>query len=128
MSASERPESPLGAELATALVASAEDAIIATALDGTITSWNAAATRLYGYDAADVVGRPLVGLAPPDAVDDVHETIAQIAAGVRLEPFDTVRRHRSGRALDVSTTASAIHASDGTLVAVSWVERDVTGR
>jgi diguanylate cyclase (GGDEF)-like protein/PAS domain S-box-containing protein len=123
-----QPAVASSSELAAALVASAGDAIVATTLDGTIVAWNAAATRLYGYEAADVIGKSFTILVPPDDVEEWRETCALASSGARIEPFDALRRHCTGRTLDVSTTASPILGPDGTLLGCSWIERDVTGR
>lgn len=110
-----------------ALVGSAYDAVIATRLDGTVLAWNPAATRLYGYEPAEILGRAFTVLVPEADAGEVAETLALLASGARLEPFDATRVHRSGRALDVSVTASPIWL-DGTVIGASWIERDVTGR
>jgi diguanylate cyclase (GGDEF)-like protein/PAS domain S-box-containing protein len=112
----------------TALVASAADAILTTTLDGTITTWNAAATRIYGYRATEVIGRPLAEITAPEDAEELAETLALLADGVRLEPFDLRRVDHNGRVIDVSVTASPVVSPDGVTRALSWIERDVTGR
>jgi diguanylate cyclase (GGDEF)-like protein/PAS domain S-box-containing protein len=111
-----------------ALVASSEDAIITTTVDARIVTWNASATRLYGYDATTMIGNPLATLVPADEAEELAETIGLLALGARVEPFDARRIHRNGRVLDVSVTASPILDAAGGLRGISWVERDVTGR
>lgn len=115
-----------------AVVASAEDAILTTTLDGVITTWNPAATRLYGYDAPEVLGRSLALLVPAVGHQELAETLALLRSGARLEPFDAPRLHRGGRSIDVSVTASPIPgpptAARAGALGIAWIERDVTGR
>ena len=111
-----------------ALVASSEDAIITTTVDARIVTWNASATRLYGYDATTMAGSPLGTLVPADDAEELAETIGLLALGARVEPFDARRIHRDGRVLDVSVTASPILGADDGMQGISWIERDVTGR
>jgi len=111
-----------------ALVASAGDAIITTTPDGTITSWNPAAARLYGIDAAEMIGRSLTSITAPEDTEDLADTLALAVQGARLEPFDMRRVDRHGRVLDVSVTVSAVHDAHGELLGIAWIERDVTGR
>lgn len=115
-------------ELFSALVASADDPILTTTPDGVITTWNPAATRVYGYAAQDVIGRPLASITAPEDGEELAETLALLADGAHLEPFDQRRVDHNGRVIDVSTTASPVRDADGVLRAVSWIERDVTGR
>lgn len=112
----------------TALVASCEDAIVTTTIDAVVTQWNAAATRIYGYAAEDMIGRSYTSLTPPEDVAEMSETVALAAAGVRLEPFDARRVHRDGRVLDASVTVSPIRDASDAVLGLSWVERDVSGR
>ena len=80
-----------------AIVQSSDDAIIGKALDGTVTSWNAAAERLYGYTAEDAVGRPLAALIePPERAGEIAEILARVAAGERIDHFETERVTRDG--------------------------------
>jgi len=122
-----RPPGPPD-DLYAALVASAEDAILTTTPDAVITTWNPAATRIYGYAAEAMVGRTLMSFTAPEDHDELAETLALLVQRVRLEPFDLRRVDHNGRVIDVSVTASPVLAADGSLRALSWVERDVTGR
>ena len=111
-----------------ALVASTEDAVVTTTPDATITSWNPAAARLYGYPAGDVIGQSLASVTAPEDLEELTETLALLAAGARIEPFDIRRVHRNGRVIDVSSTASPIVDAHGAVQGLSWIERDVSGR
>ena len=115
-------------ELYAAVVASAEDAIFTKTLDGTITSWNPGAVRLYGYEPDEVIGRSVQILAPPESQDEIPAILARIAAGERLEHFETVRVRRDGTRRDVSLTISPIRDASGRIVAASTIARDITAR
>ena len=84
-----------------ALVESSFDAILSKNLDGTITSWNAAAERMYGYPAAEVIGRSIELIIPPDRLGELRDMDAQLARGERVAPLETVRLTRDGRRIDV---------------------------
>src|SRR5205807_830945 len=74
-----------------AMVESADDAVIGKTLEGLITSWNAAATRLYGYAADEVIGKPIAMLVPPDGVDELAEILERLRRGEHIEHRDTTR-------------------------------------
>ena len=111
-----------------AIVQSASDAIFTKSLDGTIASWNAGAERLYGYTAREIIGRTVVVLAPPEQADEIPALLARIAAGERIEHFETVRVRRDGSHVDVSLTISPIRDTDGRIVGASSVARDIGAR
>jgi PAS domain S-box-containing protein len=111
-----------------AIVESSEDAILSKDLDGTIRTWNAAAERLYGYCAAEVVGRPVSLLVPPDRPDEIPGILAKLARGEHIEQFQTVRIAKDGRVLDVSLTISPVRLDDGTIVGASTLARDIGER
>lgn len=115
------------AELA-AIVGSSDDAIIGTALDGTIRSWNRGAQRIFGYAAAAVIGQSVRCLLPPGRAEEEPTLIEALTRGDRVEPFETVRRCEDGRDIEVSVTLSPIHDSGGRIVGVSKVARDITDR
>ena len=109
------------------VVESTSDAISTTTLDGTITTWNAAAERIFGYSAAEMIGRSVMDLAPENARErEAPDTLARVHRGERVEPFDTVRRRNDGSLIDVSMTVSAIRDADGVVIGASSVARDIT--
>jgi PAS domain S-box-containing protein len=108
------------------IVESSEDAIIGVSLNGTIQSWNAAAERLYGYTPEEAVGKPIAMLIPSDRADEEDRLIARILAGERIAHFDTVRLTRTGRALDVSLTLSAVRDDQDRIIGTSKTVRDIT--
>ena len=111
-----------------ALVASAEDAIIGKTLDGLITSWNPGAERLYGYTAAEVLGRSIALLIPPDLPDDLPQILARLRRGERLTHAETVRLRKDGTRLHISLSVSPIVDAAGQLVGAATIARDITER
>ena len=109
-----------------AIVESSADAIIGKTLDGTITEWNPAAERLYGYSAEEAVGRPVTMLFPPDREEESMEILERIRRGERIQSLETIRLHKDGYALEVSLTISPIHDEDGTILGASTIARDVS--
>jgi PAS domain S-box-containing protein len=111
-----------------AIVDGSDDAIIGSTLAGVITSWNGGAERLYGYPADDVIGRSVAILMPPDQPDELGAILAQVAAGTRVDHYETTRIRRDGRLIEVSLTVSPIREADGSVVGVSSTARDITER
>jgi PAS domain S-box-containing protein len=111
-----------------AIVESSEDAIISKDLNGIVRSWNRAAERLFGYSGAEMIGRPITVLIPPELKNQVPAIIAQIAAGKRVEHLETIRRRKDGTELYVSLTISPIVDSQGRVVGASKISRDITER
>ncbi|HJT75579.1 MAG TPA: PAS domain S-box protein, partial [Gemmataceae bacterium] len=111
-----------------AIVESSDDAIIGHTLDGRIVSWNRGAERLYGYTAAEVVGRPLALLVPPDHPDEVPALLERVRGGEYIEHFETVRVRKDGRRVDVSLTISPVRSAEGKITGASKVARDITAR
>jgi PAS domain S-box-containing protein len=109
-----------------AIVECSDDAIIGMTLEGTITTWNAGAERMYGYPAEEIVGQTVSLLVPEDRPDEVSTLLARVANGEAVEHHETVRVARGGRALDVSLTISAIRDGAGTVVGASAIARDVS--
>lgn len=111
-----------------AIVASSEDAILGIDLDKIITDWNGGAELLYGYSAEEIVGRPVSILIPENRLDEEKRIIDRISAGERVEPHETVRRHKSGRLVEVSLSVSPINDALGRVVGASKIARDITAR
>jgi PAS domain S-box-containing protein len=117
--------SELQARLA-AIVNSSFDAILSKDLDGTLTSWNQAAERLYGYSAEEAVGRHIGLIVPPERRAELDGILARIGRGERVEPFETVRVRKDGRRIDVFLTVSPIKDAAGRVVGASAIARDIT--
>jgi PAS domain S-box-containing protein len=111
-----------------AIVEWSDDAIIAKTLDGTITSWNRGAERIFGYTAAEIVGRHITVLMPPGHAEDMDHILERICGGERVDHFETQRRTKDGRSIDVSLSVSPIRDASGQIVGASKVARDITGR
>ena len=111
-----------------AIVESSDDAIIGETLDGDITSWNQAAQRILGYTAAEIVGKPISTLMPPDHSEDMSRILGRIRRGERVGHFETQRLTKDGRVIDVSLSVSPIRDADGTIIGAAKVARDITER
>lgn len=111
-----------------AIVESADDAILSKRLDGTITSWNRGAEELYGYSAAETIGRNVRMLVPPGRPEEISQVLARIRSGEKVEHFDTVRRHKDGTIIDVSLTISPVRDAEGTVIGASTIARDIRDR
>jgi PAS domain S-box-containing protein len=120
-------ESELAARLA-AIVESSDDAILGKRLDGTITSWNGAAARIYGYTPEEVIGRNISLIIPPGRQAELESILGQVACGERVAPFETKRRRKDGTIIDVSVCISPIRDRSGAVIGASTVARDVTER
>ena len=111
-----------------AIVESSDDAIIAKDLNGVITSWNAAAEKMFGYTTEDIVGRSIMTLIPPELQHEEPTILGQIRAGNRVAHFETQRLHKSGKRIEVSLTSSPIRDHQGRVIGASKIVRDITTR
>jgi len=111
-----------------AIVESSNDSIVGTDLKRTITTWNRGAERLYGYSAEEAVGKPIAACIPGERHHEEIDILERIRSGERVEPFDTVRRHKDGSLIDVSLGVSPIRDLDGQIVGASSISRDISGR
>jgi len=111
---------------ALAIIQGSDDAIISKTIDGTITSWNPGAERLFGYTAAETIGRSVLMLFPDNRVHEEAMLLGRIKSGERLKNFETVRRCKDGRLIHVSVTLSPILDAQGAVVGASKIARDIT--
>jgi len=109
-----------------AIVESSDDAIIGKTLDGVITSWNAAATRLYGYSAAEAIGRHATFFYPTGRKDEIDAVVQQVRLGRAVDRKETERQRKNGSLVDVLATFSPIIDSTNAIVGVSEISRDIT--
>ena len=116
------------ARLLAAIVETSEDAIVSKTLDGTITSWNTGAARIFGYDTDEVVGKSIMLLIPPDRQSEEKEIIDRVRSGARVERYDTVRRRKDGSPVNVSLAVSPVMDSRGKIVGASKIARDISER
>ncbi|HEU4562932.1 MAG TPA: PAS domain S-box protein [Longimicrobium sp.] len=110
------------------IVESSEDAIFSKALDGTVQSWNAGAERLYGYTAAEIVGKNVSILAPADRKEEIPAILARLRAGERIPSYETVRMRKDGTLVDVLLTISPLPGGNGEVIGASTIARDITAR
>lgn len=111
-----------------AIIESSADAVIGKALDGTITSWNGAAERLYGYKASEAIGREISFFTPPERRQVHYDVFEAVRNGKRVADFETLRTHKDGHRIEISLTSSPIALPDGRIVGVANIERDITAR
>ena len=111
-----------------AIIASSDDVILSKDLDGTITSWNDAATRLFGYSSEEMIGVSILKLIPEHLHSDEKTILESVRAGRRIEHFETVRRAKDGRLIDVSLTVSPIKDQEGRVIGASKILRDISSR
>jgi PAS domain S-box-containing protein len=111
-----------------AIVVSSDDAIISKTIEGRITSWNAGATRIFGYDASEMIGESILRIIPPELHGEEREILARLQRGERIDHFETVRVAKDGRRVDISLTVSPLHDRFGKVVGASKVGRDITER
>jgi PAS domain S-box-containing protein len=109
-----------------AIVEHSDDAIISKRLDGTITSWNAAAERLYGYTAQEALGQPISMIVPPEKRAELEGIMRRLRSDERIDHLETVRMRRDGTRVDVSLTISLIKDAYGKAIGASKIARDVT--
>ena len=110
------------------IVESSDDAIIGTDVAGNITAWNKGAGQLYGYSAAEVLGKNIIELLSADRAADCIKIMNQVKQGIPVRHYETLRRKKDGTDIAVSITGSPILAADGQLVGLSAIERDITER
>ncbi|MFI2235789.1 PAS domain S-box protein [Streptomyces chrestomyceticus] len=115
-------------ELFRGLVECSQDAILTKTLDGRVTFWNAAAQRLYGYRAEEMVGRHIGLLIPPDLKDEEAGLLERIGRGERIEHYETRRVASGGRVLDVDVSLWPVRSRRGVVHAACSLTRDITDR
>ncbi|MDQ3744204.1 MAG: PAS domain S-box protein [Acidobacteriota bacterium] len=110
------------------IVESSEDAIITVDFGGDITSWNKAAERLYGYPAAEAIGKPLTMLTLPEDLKEVLKNADKVRHSETVELYDTIRLHKGGREMNLELMLSPVKDGTGRVIGVSTIARDVTER
>ncbi len=119
-------EAQAAAHRLAAIVESSQDAIVGKRLDGTITSWNQAAQRLFGYEAEEALGMSVMRLIPPERHHEEMQILSRIARGERIPALETVRLTRDGRRIDVALSISPVRDHAGTIVGVAKIVRDIS--
>src|SRR5258707_475144 len=111
-----------------AIVSSSDDAIVSKTLDGTITSWNAGATNILGYEADEMIGQPITRIIPSELHEEEKQILMRLHRGERIQHYETVRLGKDGRRVDISLTVSPLFNQSGKVVGASKVARDITER
>jgi PAS domain S-box-containing protein len=111
-----------------ALVRSSRDAVVAKDLNGIITDWNQGAQRIFGYKPKEIIGKSILTLIPPERQFEESEILRRIRCGESIDHYETIRRRKDGRLIDVSLTISPIKDLQGKVVGVSKIARDITQR
>lgn len=111
-----------------AIIESSDDAIISKDLNGIITTWNRGAERLFGYEAAEAIGRSVTMLIPPERLDEEPRILERIRRGDRIEHYETVRRRKNGTLIHISLTVSPMRNSQNQVIGASKIARDITER
>ena len=111
-----------------AIVASSEEAVLGVTLDGAVVSWNGGAERLYGYATSQIIGRDVSCLVPAGEPCPVPSVVTRLLRGETVEPMEVLRTRRDGTEFHASLSFSPIRDSEGDMVAVSCIARDITAR
>lgn len=123
------PAAPMAwddAQCLAAIIDSADDAIVGKRIDGIIMSWNPAAQALFGYTAAEAIGQHIEMLVPPERQPEEAGILARLQRGERVQPFETVRRCKDGRLIEVSVAVSPVRDTQGRIIGASKVARDIS--
>jgi PAS domain S-box-containing protein len=108
------------------IVNSSDDAIVSKDLNGVVQTWNAAAERMFGYSAAEMIGQSIMKIIPPDRYSEEELVLSRIRRGDPVEPFETMRQREDGRLIDVWLSVSPIRTPSGLIIGASKIVRDVT--
>ena len=111
-----------------AIVDSSDDAIVSKSLDGVIMSWNRGAERMFGWTAAEAVGRHITLIIPTERHAEETEVLARLRRGESIDHFETIRVAKDGRLLNISLTVSPLKDSTGRVIGASKIARDITER
>jgi PAS domain S-box-containing protein len=122
------PESEEAAAYLAAIVDSSDDAIVSKNLSGIIQTWNKGAERIFGYPAAEVIGKPILVIIPPHLHHEEHTILGRLRNGERIDHFETVRRRKDGALINISLTVSPVRDAAGRIIGASKIARDITER
>jgi two-component system, chemotaxis family, CheB/CheR fusion protein len=122
----ERKQTELANRRLVAIVESSADAIISQDLEGVITAWNKAAERVFGFSKEEAIGQPISIISPSDQPQEESKIAERIKGGERIDEYETVRRHKSGKLIDVSLTLYAVRDEGGRITGISTIARDLS--
>jgi PAS domain S-box-containing protein len=128
MDVTQRYEAELAIERLGAIVVSSDDAIVGKTLDGIVTSWNDGARRIFGYDESEMIGQSITRIIPRHLHDEENEILARLRRGEHIRHYETLRRAKDGRLLNISVTVSPLRDRFGRIIGASKVARDITER
>jgi PAS domain S-box-containing protein len=128
MDITERKHAELARARLAAIIEFSDDAIISKELTGYIVSWNGGATRLFGYDAREMIGQHISRIIPPELLYEEEEIISRLRRGIRIEHYETERVAKGGRRVQISLSVSPIRDSRGNIVGASKIARDNSER
>lgn len=111
-----------------AIIECSDDAIVTKQLDGTITSWNAAASRIFGYLPEEIIGKSIFTIIPPELHAEEHEVLRKLSRGERIHHYETTRIAKDGSRREVSLTISPLKDENGVVIGASKIARDITDR
>jgi PAS domain S-box-containing protein len=123
-----RQKAEAEAALLASIVSSSDDAIASKTLQGIVTSWNAAAERIFGYTAQEIIGNSITMIIPKDRMEEEREILARIMRGERVDHFETLRQRKDGQLIAISLTISPIRDADGRIIGASKIARDISER
>jgi PAS domain S-box-containing protein len=124
----ERRRADQARALLAGIVSSSDDAIVSKSLEGIITSWNHAAEKMFGWTAAEAIGKSIIMIIPPELRDEEAMILGRLRKGQRIEHFETIRVSKNGRRINISLTVSPIRNKDGEIIGASKIARDITSR
>jgi PAS domain S-box-containing protein len=124
----DRAQAEQSRTLLTSIIEHSDDAIVTKDLNGVIASWNPGAQRLFGYTANEVVGKSVTCLFPEGLLNEEYAILERVRRGEQIEHYETVRRHKDGRLIDISLTVSPLRNAAGKITGVSKIARDITAR
>jgi PAS domain S-box-containing protein len=111
-----------------AIIDSSDDAIVSKDLNGVVQTWNRAAERMFGYTAAEMIGRPITMIIPADRLSEEDYVLSRIRSGLPVEHFETIRQRKDGSQVQVSLTISPIRTPSGRVIGASKNARDVSAQ
>ncbi|MDK4731569.1 PAS domain S-box protein [Rhizobium sp. CNPSo 3490] len=111
-----------------AIIESSDDAIVSKSLSGIVMTWNKGAERIFGYAADEAIGKPITLVIPENRLDEEPAILSRIQAGERVDHFETVRRRKDGKLIDISLTISPIRDGSGEIIGASKIARDISER